>query len=263
MNIGLFDSGLGGLTILASLQKRLKGVHLHYVADTQNAPYGQKSAQEILAYSLKITHHLISSYQIDALIIACNTATAFAIEHLRHLYPHLIIIGTEPGLKPALLETKSDKIGVLATPATLQGAKYQRLLERLSQKEHVTFFSQGCQGLVEQIERNQIDTKETQEMLQAWLLPMKREGVDTIVLGCTHYPLIKTEIHTIMGEETTIIETSDAIATHLLKRLTDEKSHRNNGATTTTIESTGTINNQLIEKILGYKVKPRKVYLIK
>ena len=137
MKIGVFDSGLGGLTVVQAMTQVIKGAELFYIADTKNAPYGEKTPEQILQYSLEITQYFIDTHQIDALIVACNTATSAAIQHLRIHYPSLIIIGTEPGIKPAIEQTNTGKVGVLATPATLKGDKYQQLVNDLALEKDV------------------------------------------------------------------------------------------------------------------------------
>ena len=194
LKVGVFDSGLGGLTVVKALSQVLKNTQIFYIADTQHAPYSEKTPEQIQHYALAITAYLANTYKIDVLVLACNTATAFAIEALRKQYPSLIIVGTEPGVKPAIAQTKTGKIGVLATPATLRGAKYQTLVEQLSQSKSIEWFEQACPGLVEQIEKGEVQGYETQRLLTQWLLPMQKSGVDTIVLGCTHYPLVGQSI---------------------------------------------------------------------
>lgn len=253
LKIGVFDSGLGGLTVVQALQDVIKGAELFYIADTQNAPYGEKTSEEILAFSLNITQHFIDTHEIDALIVACNTATSAAIKTLRESYPELIIIGTEPGVKPAIEQTKTGKVGVLATPATLKGDKYQKLALTLASQKSVELFEQACPGLVEQIERGESHTQETQKMLEAWLHPMREKGVDTIVLGCTHYPLVKEVIERIMANEPKLIDTGDAIARHLLKRSL-ENGHENDGELLIYLFSTGELNIDSVDAIIsGYE----------
>ena len=141
MKIGVFDSGLGGLTIVKALTKVIKGAEIFYIADTKNAPYGEKTPEQILQYSLDISKFLTEKHHIDVLIVACNTATSAAIKEIRAQYPKLIVIGTEPGIKPAFEKTETGKVGVLATPATLKGEKYQQLANDLSQNKEVTLLS--------------------------------------------------------------------------------------------------------------------------
>ena len=252
MKVGVFDSGLGGLTVVSSIQKVFKGAELFYIADTAYAPYGEKTVQEILNRCDNITQYLLSNHGIEALIIACNTATSAVIKHLREKFPFLIIIGTEPGIKPAILNTKTSRVGVLATPATLKGDKYQLLVNELSNIKKVTLYEQACIGLVEQIEKGEINSSKTFNMLEKWLEPMKQNGVDTIVLGCTHYPLVDEIIKKIMGNDITLIETGNAIANRL-KLLSEELGHKNQGKLKISVCFTGEINKQMIEKILKNK----------
>ncbi len=252
MKVGVFDSGLGGLTVVSSIQKVLKGAELFYIADTAYAPYGEKTSEQILARSLEITTYLLENHKIEALIVACNTATSAAIKHLREKFPFLIVIGTEPGIKPAIINTQTSNIGVLATPATLKGEKYQFLVNELSSTKKVKLYEQACIGLVEQIEKGEINSPETFNMLEKWLIPMKKDNVDTIVLGCTHYPLVDDIIKQIMGNDITLIETGDAIANRLIL-LSEEKGHINEGNLEIKVFHTGEINKQMIEKILENK----------
>ena len=153
MKVGVFDSGLGGLTVVDSILKLLNGVELFYIADTKFAPYGEKSKEQILKHSISITDYLIKNHNIDALVVACNSATSAAIVELRQKYKNLIVIGTEPGLKPAINATKTNKIGVLATKATLTGNKYQELYKTLSSNNQIEVLEEPCIGLVKQIDR--------------------------------------------------------------------------------------------------------------
>ncbi len=249
LKIGVFDSGLGGLTVIQALKKVIQGAELFYIADTKNAPYGEKTSEQILQFSLDITEHFIEMHQIDALIIACNTATSAAIKILRERYPKIIIIGTEPGIKPAISQTSTGNIGVLATPTTLQGDKYQQLVNRLSAPKHITLYEQACPGLVEQIEKGALDTDKTKEMLEAWLHPMKKNNVDTIVLGCTHYPLASKVIQELMQDGVKLIHTGEAIAKHLLS-LGEKSGHVNEGSLNIVLYTTGTIDTECIRTML-------------
>jgi glutamate racemase len=249
MRVGVFDSGLGGLTVVQALIRMIKGADIYYIADTKHAPYGEKSPKQILQYSLDITAYFLKEHQIDALIIACNTATSAAVKILREKYPKLIIIGTEPGIKPALEQTKTGKVGVLATPATLDGEKYQDLVNVLSAKEDVTLYEQACPGLVEQIENGEVDTEKTHAMLERWLQPMRENRVDTIVLGCTHYPLVSQLIEEIMQREMTLIHTGEAIAKRLLV-LSAERGHENEGDLTLSLYATSQIDEDIVANIM-------------
>lgn len=263
MRVGVFDSGLGGLTVVNAITKIFKGAQIFYIADTLFAPYGEKTKEQILKHSLDIASYMIEKFKIDVLIVACNTATSAAIIELREKFKNIIVIGTEPGIKPAIELTKSAKVGVLATAATLKGDKYQYLLDSLSTKNRVKLFEQACPGLVEQIESGKIQDKETFLMLENWLTPMLNNQVDTIVLGCTHYPLISNIIKQIMGEEINLIETGPAIARRL-EELTKKFGHENSGELNIKIYYTDSINTNMINRILekwenGGKIKVRDI----
>ncbi|MGM0520383.1 MAG: glutamate racemase [Campylobacterota bacterium] len=258
MRVGVFDSGLGGLTVLRDICKVYKNASFFYVADTKYAPYGIKSHEDILKRCITVSDYLIAKHQIEVLIVACNTATSAAINELRLKYKSLIVIGTEPGIKPALEHTKSLNIGVLATNATLKGEKYQFLVNKLSKTKKVILYEQACAGLVEQIENGKINQNKTRNMLENWLVPMKKKGVDTIVLGCTHYPLVSKVIKSIMENRITLIETGSAIAKRLLY-LSCEKGHKNIGDIEIFICHTGKINKTMINEIFkDKKIEIRK-----
>ncbi len=249
--VGVFDSGLGGLTVAKELLKVLPDTEILYIADTIHAPYGEKSHDEIRRFSLEITQYFIDHHHIDALVIACNTATSAAIAMLRERFPDLPIVGTEPGIKPALHLTQTHKVGILATPATLAGDKYQELADRLYDGTKVTLYEQACPGLVEQIEAGRVEAPETAMMLEGWLSPMREAGVDTIVLGCTHYPLAAEAIQRTMGYPVTLIETGEAIARRL--RSLVEFSPTGEAATLKVL-ATGAIDGDAVGRIVGGRV---------
>ena len=249
LKIGVFDSGLGGLTVVQALTKVVKGAEIFYIADTKNAPYGEKTSEQILQFSLDITEYFILMHQINVLIVACNTATSAAIKTLRERYPELIIVGTEPGIKPAFEKTVTGKVGVLATPATLKGEKYQQLASTLSIDKNIILFEQACPGLVEQIEEGKTDSIQTKQMLEQWLEPMKKNSVDTIVLGCTHYPLVADVIKEIMQKKLTLIQTGDAIAKRVLF-LAKKKGYNNKGKLDIILYCTDSINQTIVGTLL-------------
>jgi len=254
LKIGVFDSGLGGLTIVSSILKKFKNVQVYYVADTAAAPYGQKAHVEILEHSLQVTEYLIKHHNIDALVVACNTATSAAIKVLRQKFPKIILVGTEPGIKPAIQLSRTKNIGVLATVATLQGEKYSSLVNELSSKNSVQFYEQACPGLVEEIELGDLESLKLNDLLLNWLEPMRKNKVDTIVLGCTHYPIVAKNIKQIMGEETHLIETGYAIANRL-ENLSKEEKFIPFEKTEVFIYSTGNnLNKKLVNTILDHWV---------
>ena len=253
VKIGVFDSGLGGLTVVKSMLDSLEDAQIFYIADTENAPYGDKSKEQIIDYSSAIANYFLETHQIDILVIACNTATSAAALTLREKYPNLPIVGTEPGIKPALNITKSSKVGILATSATLRGEKYHELLQALGAKDIVSLYEQECPGLVEQIELDQIETSKTAQMLEQWLSPMREQGVDTIVLGCTHYPLAKEAIRKTMQRDINLIETGEAIANRI-RSLSCYTPSNNTTPTLVSLQSTAEIKESFVKKILGEEI---------
>ncbi len=260
MKVGVFDSGLGGLTVVDSITKLINGVEIFYIADTKFAPYGEKSKEQILKQSFLITDYLIKNHNIDALVVACNSATSAAIKELREHYTNLIVIGTEPGLKPAINQTKTNKIGVLATKATLNGTKYQDLHKTLSLNKQIEILEEPCLGLVKKIEDGLVNHHETYSMLENWLKPMKEKNVDTIVLGCTHYPLLKDVIKKILGDEIILIETGNAIAQRL-KDLAIKEGINLSKNNSLDLFYTGIINTNMIKSIISDYTKCEKIEL--
>lgn len=212
--IGVFDSGLGGLTVVKAIQKVLPDEDLIYVADNKFIPYGERSPEEIKQRCHQITQFLCA-YPVKAIVVACNTATAAAIEHIRERFS-LPIIGVEPGIKPACQVTQTGKIGVLATAGTLKSEKYENL--RTLHGKDVEVFEEACHGLVSAIENEYPDFNETRKLLKLYLDRFINNRVDTIVLGCTHYPLIESLVHSEMHSVVSI-NTGPAIARQLEKRL--------------------------------------------
>ena len=262
MKVGVFDSGLGGLTVVSAITEIFNGAEIFYIADTKHAPYGEKTHEQILKRCIEIAEFLIIEHQITALIVACNTATSASIITLRDKYPQLILIGTEPGVKPAIEATNTNNIGVLATPATLKGNKYQLLVNQLFESKQIKLFEQACPGLVEQIEKGEISSTSTKSMLKTWLKPMIKNNVDTIVLGCTHYPLISDVIREIMGYNITLIQTGSAIANRL-KFLSLGKDHINEGLLNIFVYYTGDINQNMVNKIFKETKYNKKITIRK
>ena len=214
--IGVFDSGIGGLSVLSKIQAQLPSENLVYIADRSYVPYGNKSELEIKQRSELISRHFIEQHQVKAIVIACNTATAAAVVHLRELL-NIPIIGMEPGLKPAVEQSRTGVVGILATENTLKSEKYNHLVTRFG--EQATVISQQCSGLVERIEQGDFSGPDTRLLVQQYVSPLLDKGVDSIVLGCTHYPFIKPLIEELAGTGIQVIETGDAVARHLKNRL--------------------------------------------
>jgi glutamate racemase len=213
--IGVFDSGVGGLTVLRELHSQAPTVPLHYVADTAHAPYGERSADEIVQRCLRLSEHLIAQ-GAAVLVIACNTATAHAVQALRDHWPDMPIVGTEPGIKPAVAATRNGRIGVLATPATIASARYQSLLSRHSGASQV--ISQPCPGLADLIEQGDFASPALQSVLDGFCAPLRAAGVDTVLMGCTHYPLIQPLIQAALGPDVQLLNIETAVARQALSR---------------------------------------------
>ncbi|MES9987048.1 MAG: glutamate racemase [Candidatus Thiodiazotropha endolucinida] len=217
--IGIFDSGIGGLSVLHHIRDLLPSEDLIYVSDRDNLPYGSKESRFILERSKYIVEFLIEQ-KVKAIVIACNTATAVAVSHLRNSYP-LPIIGMEPGVKPATANSQNGVIGVLATEGTLVSGKFQSLVQQHANGTDI--FYCPCHGWVEAIEHNGATHGKTVELVEQSLKPVLEKGVDTLVLGCTHYPFVKDTIEKVAGSSVTIIDTGRAVARQLQRRLSDEE----------------------------------------
>lgn len=221
--IGVFDSGVGGLSVLRHIRRCLNNEQLIYVSDARYAPYGERTETEIEQRTLRIGAFLVAQ-GVKAIVVACNTATAVAISALRATYPSLIVVGVEPGLKPAVALSRSKIVGVLATEATLASEKFRHLRDQLSQENTVRFLSQPCNGLADQIERGAFSDADTMAMLQRYTAPLLEQGADTLVLGCTHYPFVLPQITLLVRAATnvpiTIIDTGAAVARQVEAQLT-------------------------------------------
>lgn len=237
VSIGVFDSGIGGLSVLKYIHASLPSEDLLYFADSGYAPYGGRSEDEIVARSLAIAEFLMQ-YRVKALVVACNTATAAAIKALRERYPALPVVGVEPGLKPAAALTKSGTVGVLATQRTLASTKFNLLREQISAATNVQFLPQPCIGLADQVEKGELRSPATAALLHRYVAPLLEQGADTLVLGCTHYPFVQPLIEEIVGrissQPVTIVDTGEPVARQLLRLLKERGLLRLDGTGTIT-----------------------------
>ena len=213
--IGVFDSGVGGLSVLREIRRELPGEDLLYVADSGHAPYGDKSTELIEARSIAIVEFLLSQHA-KAIVVACNTATGVAIQTLRARFT-VPIVAMEPAVKPAAAHTRSGVIGVLATSRTIASDNFAKLHDRFGAE--VKILMQACPGLVEQVESGDLSGDRTQALVKQYILPLLAQGADTLVLGCTHYPFLVSLIQEIAGSSVQIIDPSAAIARELRRRL--------------------------------------------
>ena len=223
--IGVFDSGIGGLSVLQALRQELPHERFVYLADSGNAPYGERGDAFVIARTQAITAHLVQHHGIKALVIACNTATAAAVELLRPQFPHLPVIGVEPALKPASLSSQTHHVGVIATRGTVTSPRFARLLEQHS--AHTEFHVQACDGLARAIELStehattaeaeDNSVTEVQTLCAQYTAALGNFGVttgaiDTLVLGCTHYVFAKQELRALVGPDVHLIDTGAAVA---------------------------------------------------
>ncbi|MCC2618110.1 glutamate racemase [Aestuariibacter halophilus] len=215
--VGVFDSGVGGLSITTRLHQCLPRESLLYVADNAHAPYGEKTPQAILQRCQRVIDHLLAA-GAKAVVVACNTATVSCIAQLREQYS-IPIIGVEPGIKPALTASRSGKVGVLVTQRTSESERFLRLVNALAGDRSV--WIQPCPGLVEHIEALNLGGSAVRECLSAWLTPMLAEGIDQLVLGCTHYALVTDVIRELTGPSVSIVDTGAAVARQTARRLKD------------------------------------------
>lgn len=216
--IGVFDSGVGGLSVLRAIRELLPNEHVLYLADQAHIPYGPRQKAHIRDLSFAITDFLLAQ-GAKLIVVACNTASAAALHDLRARYPETPFVGMEPAVKPAAAETHSGRVGVLATPTTFAGDLYASLVDRFA--KGIEIFQSTCPGLVEEIERGDLESPAIHAILEGALTPMLAGGVDSIVLGCTHYPFVIPVIQSITGPEVNTIDPAPAIARQTQRLLTE------------------------------------------
>ena len=246
--IAVFDSGVGGISVLRELVKLMPGENYLYFGDSANAPYGKKTTEQVRELTLKNAQMLLGR-NAKALVVACNTATSAAIDLLRETFPEKILLGIEPALKPAIQQFPTGCIGIMATEVTLREEKLQRLM---AQFETATVERISAPGLVELIEQGKADTQETEQLLRQILAPYVGK-LDALVLGCTHYPFVKDVISRILGEKTLLLDGGAGTARQT-RRLLEQADLLNEGEGSVTMEnSAGTprlleLGYQLLEK---------------
>ena len=246
--IGVFDSGIGGLSILNEALIEAPGHHYVYLADSANAPYGEKSSEWVSSRSLTLCSWLIEQ-GCEAIVIACNTATAQAIRQIREAFPKHAIIGVEPGIKPAARQSSNKIVGVLATQNTLASDKFKQLLASLL--SDCEFIQQAGIGLVPLIEKGQLSDPSIDTLLHQYIDPMIAQGADTLVLGCTHYPFLQSQIQTMYGGQLQIIDTSQAVIKQMCRLVSLEKT--GSGSVNFYSTSDGQSLLQLAKKLLSFQ----------
>ena len=216
--IGIFDSGVGGLTVANAISLLLPNEAIFYIGDTARIPYGNKSKDDIEKFSLEMTKFLLDK-DCKAIVIACNTASAYALEAVRNTYPDIPVIAMEPAVKPAIENSKTGAIGVLATLGTLKSDRYSHLKDKFGQG--IQILENPCLGLVDNIEAGKWNDQETVLLLENILKPMVDAHVDHIVLGCTHYPIVIPLIANIMGDSVQLVNPAPAIAKQVYRQLAE------------------------------------------
>jgi glutamate racemase len=249
MTIGIFDSGVGGLSVLRHIQRLLPKDRLLYFADQAHVPSGLRSAEEIQSFCEQITQFL-TARGASLIVVACNTATAAAIDHLRSHFPDLPFVGMEPAVKPGAARTNNGKIGVLATAGTFESRRYASLLVRFA--GNIAAYESDCPGLVTQIEAGELTGEKTEAILDAAIRPMLAAGVDTLILGCTHYPFVLPLIQKIAGPSVTIIDPAPAVAQQV-KRVWDGMDIQESAAVPLELFTTGSTEQfgRQVQQLLG------------
>ncbi len=264
--IGVFDSGAGGLSVLRQIHTLLPQESLFYAADTAHIPYGDKTPS-FVRERVNVVAEMLVDLGAKSLVVACNTATAAAVESLRQRFA-MPVIGMEPGVKPAVECSRSGVVGILATEGMVRSNRMAELVQRFAHGREVII--QACPGLVEQVERHALQSPETVRLLQAYLAPILERGADTLVLGCTHYPFLLPAIKRLVGAQVKVIDTASAIARQLQAQLHQHSLLNESGiAGRLRFFSTGSMQEQAelfsclwgepveVEPLFGYKQAQR------
>ena len=257
--IGVFDSGVGGLSILRELEKLLPKENFIFFADQKNVPYGEKSKKELNKFMVNVVDYLVGKHNIKMFVIACNTATCYTIKELRERYD-IPLVGTEPAIKPATLGTKTGTIAVISTPATSKSKTVKKLIKDYA--DGITVLNIGCKNLENTVEKGSIDNPEVHKLLRKYLEVVKNSRADRLVLGCTHYPFLHTAIKKILGRKIKLVDSGKAIARRTKGLL---KTHQigNKGKREATYFTTGDVKKfeKVASKLLKHKVFAKKVIL--
>ena len=248
LKVGVFDSGVGGLTVLRAIKEKFPNLDLYYLGDTARVPYGSKSPETVVRYSLDCAEFL-SERSVDVLVVACNTASSYALDVLRNTLPIPVVGVVEPGVKRALSVTKG-RVGVIGTSATIRSGAYQRKLRDAG----VEVLSRACPLFVPLVEEGLVEGDIAERVVKLYLEEFREGKVDTLILGCTHYPLLKDTIQKFLGN-VNVVDSSDAVAEELSLLVEDEGSGRVELFFTDMSQNL----NRLIELILGRKLEPEIV----
>lgn len=254
--IGIFDSGVGGLSILREVRRLLPAADLAYLADQARAPYGERSLDEVRSFAEDIAGHLIDRRSVPV-VIACNTASAAALHHLRARWPQVAFVGMEPAVKPAATLTSSGIIGVLATRATFQGELFADLVARYG--DEVEVLTRACPGVAAQVEEAPSRSSGAADLLAGFALPLIERGADVLVLGCTHYSFLKDALAARVGPGVAIVDPAEAVARQVARVAVEAGTTV--GASQTSYLTTGDparLESQ-VELLLGEQIEARQV----
>jgi glutamate racemase len=251
--IGVFDSGVGGLSVLRAIRSALPNEDLVYVADSGHAPYGDQTEAHITQRTLTVGQWL-AAQGVKAITIACNTATVVAARDLRE-QTHLPVVAIEPAIKPAVLMTRSGVIGVLATRQTVQSESVARLCAQHGEGKRILL--QACPGWVELVEQAELHSSRTDALLRQFIEPLLAQGADTLVLGCTHYPFLSASIQAITGQDVILVDPAEAVARELVRRLTQTLPTQASLPGTTRFFTTGDVKNvqQVVAHLWGHEAE--------
>ncbi len=247
--VGIFDSGVGGLSVLRAVREFMPEQDILYLADQAHVPYGPRPLLQVREFAEGITRFLLDR-GARLIVVACNAASAASLHYLRNTFPDVPFVGMEPAVKPAAEQTRSGVVGVLATPATFQGALYASVLERFARD--VTVLQDTCPGLVAEVESGNLEGDAVREILTNALSPMLQAGIDTVVLGCTHYPFVIPLIQEIAGPGVRVIDPAPAIARQT-RRLLSQNGWGLNGTGSIQCFTTGPVESMklLVKQLLG------------
>lgn len=247
--VGIFDSGVGGLSVLRAVREFMPEQDILYLADQAHVPYGPRPLLQVREFAEGITRFLLDR-GARLIVVACNAASAASLHYLRNTFPGVPFVGMEPAVKPAAEQTRSGVVGVLATPATFQGALYASVLERFARD--VTVLQDTCPGLVAEVESGNLEGDAIREILTNALSPMLQAGIDTVVLGCTHYPFVIPLIQEIAGPGVRVIDPAPAIARQT-RRLLSQNGWGLNGTGSIQCFTTGPVESMklLVKQLLG------------
>jgi glutamate racemase len=224
--IGVFDSGLGGLTVVKALMQQLTGEHIVYYGDTARVPYGSKSKASIKRFSLE-NAKILMDFHVKMIVVACNSSSSYALASLRKKFPLPIIGVVDPGAQAAVDRSQNLRIGVIATSATISSDVYLKAIKRIQPLSRV--YMQACPLFVPLVEEGWLKKKVTYDIAKEYLAPLKRQCIDTLILGCTHYPLLKPVIKKVMGPDVHLVDSAEAVAAQVQDILCRKKLSRTVG----------------------------------